>query len=115
MVSGFPPRRPSWTPRGPATPGTGRSTCGVTTQPFRSIDGMRRALLDVWRHTVGENDTIIYLGDVTVGPPADAVDEALAALPGLTLLVRRSATASYQGSSPTVHRSGFTPPLRPRP
>ena len=56
-------------------------------RPFRTVDGMRRALIEAWRQTVGESDLIICLGDVTVGPPVAAVDGALAALPGDKVLV----------------------------
>ena len=56
-------------------------------RPFRSVEGMRRALLETWRETVGDNDVIICLGDVTVGPARPAVDEALGTLPGEKVLV----------------------------
>ena len=56
-------------------------------RPFRTVDGMRRALLEAWRQTVGESDLVICAGDVTVGPPNAAIDEELAALPGEKLLV----------------------------
>ena len=48
---------------------------------------MRRALFEAWRQTVDETDVIICLGDVTVGPANPPIDEALAALPGETILV----------------------------
>ena len=51
-------------------------------RPLRSVEGMRRALLEAWRQTVDETDVVICLGDVTVGPASPAIDEALAALPG---------------------------------
>ena len=57
-------------------------------RPFRSVEGMRRALFEAWRQTVDETDVIICLvGDVTVGPANPPIDEALAALPGETILV----------------------------
>ena len=56
-------------------------------RPFRTVEGMRRALLETWRETVDDSEMIICLGDVTVGPPRPVVDEALGALPGEKVLV----------------------------
>ena len=56
-------------------------------RPFRTIEGMQRALLEAWRSTVGDNDMIICLGDVTVGPATPAVNEVLGAMPGEKVLV----------------------------
>ena len=64
-----------------------RDIVGHFSRPFRSVDEMRRALLEAWRETVGESDLVICAGDVTVGPPNPAIDEELAALPGEKVLV----------------------------
>ena len=42
-------------------------------RPFQTLDGMRRALLEAWRQTVGEGDLVICGGDVTVGAPSRAI------------------------------------------
>ena len=52
-------------------------------RPFR----MRSALLEAWRQTVSETDTLVCLGDVAVGPCVDELDAALAELPGRKVLV----------------------------
>ena len=56
-------------------------------RPFRTLGQMQRALIKAWQQTVDEADTMICLGDVTVGPQRAALDEALAALPGTKVLV----------------------------
>lgn len=56
-------------------------------RPFTSTRAMRNALLEAWEATVGAADTIVCLGDVTVGPPVPGLDDTLAALPGDKLLV----------------------------
>ena len=66
-------------------------------RPFRTVDGMRRALIEAWRQTVGESDLVICAGDVTVGSPNPAIDEeppwrgaaAESALSGWRALFRR--------------------------
>ena len=56
-------------------------------RPFRDATAMRTALLTAWNEMIREDELIVCLGDVTVGPPSPAVDEALAGLPGTKLLV----------------------------
>ena len=56
-------------------------------RPFRDTTAMRTTLLTAWKETIGEDELIICLGDVTVGASTPAIDEALAALPGNKLLV----------------------------
>ena len=56
-------------------------------RPFRDATQMRGALLAAWQETVSEDELIICLGDVTIGPARPAVDEALAALPGTKMLI----------------------------
>ena len=69
----------------------GDETCREAWErPFPSVLAMNRHLLAEWRRCVRPTDTIICLGDVTVGPPVAAVDGALAALPGDKVLVVRN-------------------------
>ena len=59
-------------------------------RPFRDATAMRTALLTAWNEMIREDELIVCLGDVTVGPPSSVIDEALAALPGTKLLVVRN-------------------------
>ena len=52
-------------------------------RPFRDAT----ALLTAWNEMIREDELIVCLGDVTVGPPSSVIDEALAALPGTKFLV----------------------------
>ena len=66
-------------------------------RPFRDSTRMRGALLAAWQETVSEDELIICLGDVTIGPALPAVDEALAALPGTKVLIAGITTSRRSG------------------
>ena len=56
-------------------------------RPHAGAAAMTRELCAAWRQRVGENDTMVCLGDVTVGHTTASTSARLATLPGYKILV----------------------------
>ena len=74
-------------------------------RPFGDTMTMRGALLAAWRERVREDELIICLGDIAVGPRIPALDEVLGTLPGTKILI--AGNHDFEPFRPTPKDYGF--------
>ncbi len=56
-------------------------------RPFASVNEMNDALLRNWRHTVGKDDVVYFLGDVSFGRGSRSTEWWLSRLPGHIIFI----------------------------
>jgi calcineurin-like phosphoesterase family protein/2'-5' RNA ligase len=72
-------------------------------RPFENTPHMNRKLLDNWNKTIGENDTVYFLGDMTYGRNRHPIDYWLGKLDGEVFFIRGNHDSDNISRATVIH------------
>jgi calcineurin-like phosphoesterase family protein len=60
----------------------------ICNRPFKDVDDMNNSIISNWNKTVGKDDTVYILGDITMGKSKNKIDGFLNKLNGTKIIIK---------------------------
>lgn len=60
----------------------------ICNRPFKDVDDMNNSIISNWNKTVGKDDTVYILGDITMGKSKNKIDGILSKLNGTKIIIK---------------------------